>query len=382
MIEATEPTAEQQPAEKHAHDRREYDTNGWAEIPDNPISKVGVFPYAGRSIAPECDPDRLYNVFRSPDELGAPEAIDSFKLIPWIDDHVMLGSEEEGLTPAERKGIQGVTGEQVYFDGEYLRANLKLISEAMANLIASGKKELSCGYRCAYEYAPGVYNGTPYDYVQRDIRGNHLALVEAGRMGPDVAVLDSAQASTQEPPMAEEKKDGGEAKGEMTLADAAKHLSEILPVINKIQEMIAGQQPDTTPPDEGPKPVGEDDDMTEDTDMEKPDTEKEPPKAEQEKEKAGTSGAMDAAAVARRVERTIAAKSDLYGRLSAVIGAFDHAEMSIEQMASYGLKKLDLNGSGVAYLQGYLTGRAVTPAAMDKAPDFPANFITKLVKGI
>ncbi len=27
---------------------REYDCNGWAEVKDNPLSKVGVFPYSVR----------------------------------------------------------------------------------------------------------------------------------------------------------------------------------------------------------------------------------------------------------------------------------------------------------------------------------------------
>jgi len=173
-----------------AMDRREYDTNGWFEVKDNPLSMVGVFPYSGGMISPDCDKDKIYMVYRPAEELGSTDCIDSFKLIPWIDNHVMLGSEDAGLTPSEQKGVQGVIGQEVYFDGETLKGNIKVFSEAMANLIANGKKELSCGYRCRYEYAPGTYDGVKYDYVQRDIRGNHLALVENGRMGPDVAVLD------------------------------------------------------------------------------------------------------------------------------------------------------------------------------------------------
>lgn len=38
---------------------------------------------------------------------------------------------------------------------------------------------------------PGTYKGQKYDGVMRDIQGNHVALVEAGRAGPDVVVMDA-----------------------------------------------------------------------------------------------------------------------------------------------------------------------------------------------
>lgn len=170
--------------------KREYDLNGWAEIPDNPISKVGVFEYLGSQIHESFEPGRIYKVYRPADELSSPETIDSFKLLPWTDEHAMLGPEHEGLTPAEKKGVHGVIGENVWFDGTYLRANLKVFSEKLAEKIKRGKKELSIGYRCLYDITSGVYDGIQYDAIQRQIRGNHVALVEEGRSGPDVAVQD------------------------------------------------------------------------------------------------------------------------------------------------------------------------------------------------
>ena len=56
--------------------------------------------------------------------------------------------------------------------------------------IEAGKKELSMGYFCDYELTPGTFDGQHYDAVQRNIRGNHIALVEEGRMGADVRVMD------------------------------------------------------------------------------------------------------------------------------------------------------------------------------------------------
>src|SRR5579872_7419915 len=237
---------------------RTVDTNGWFEVEGNPLSMVGVFPYRGRQLGPKAtDPDKLYQVYRPAEELSDPECIASFRLLPWIDNHVMLGDEAKGLMPAEKKGVQGVVGEQISFDpelGEFggLRANVKVFSQALATLIASGKRELSCGYRCKYDWTPGTFNGQAYDCVQRVIRGNHLATVKSGRMGPDVAVLDSSDdQSTQvkEPLMADEKKDEGSG---MTLESALQKVKDAMPAIAMIREagmltdaMLSGQVPIT-----------------------------------------------------------------------------------------------------------------------------------------
>lgn len=160
------------------------------EVRDNPISKAGVYPYLGSEINnPEAsDPNKVYWVFRPPEELARQETIDSFKLMPFIDEHEILGVS--GM-PAERKGMQGVVGEQVRFDPPYLRANIKIHSSAAQSMIRSGTKvELSPCYGCDWPSEVGTYEGRPYQFAQRNIRGNHLALVEEGRTGPDVAVQD------------------------------------------------------------------------------------------------------------------------------------------------------------------------------------------------
>lgn len=170
-----------------AESKRQMDWNGFMEVRDNPISKEGVFPYRGDEIPGAPNPEEIYWVYRPADELARQETIDSFKLMPFIDEHEVLG---RGGMPAERKGIQGTIGEQVYFDPPYLRANIKIHSSAAQSLIKAGKVELSPCYGCDWSPEVGTFEGKPYQYVQRNIMGNHLALVEEGRTGPDVAVQD------------------------------------------------------------------------------------------------------------------------------------------------------------------------------------------------
>ena len=123
---------------------REIDANGFITIEKNPISRVGVFPYLGKNISDECEPEQIYNVLRPAEELSSPEAMASFEMIPLVNDHTMLVGP---FTPAEEKGVQGTTVERLTFENGILYAPLKIFSEALKRLIASGKKELSLGYR-------------------------------------------------------------------------------------------------------------------------------------------------------------------------------------------------------------------------------------------
>ena len=165
---------------------RKYDSQGWFEVEGVTLSKVGIFDYLGKEIgAPE--PNKIYRVLRPAEEIGSAEAIESYKLLPWVNNHTMLGSKG---VPAEQKGVGGVTGEKIYFKDDTVYGNIKLFSEKMADDIEEGKEELSLGYGCFYDFTPGTYQGEKYDVVQRRHRGNHLALVDKGRMGSEARVLD------------------------------------------------------------------------------------------------------------------------------------------------------------------------------------------------
>ena len=360
---------------------RIYDHNGWFEVKNNPLSLVGVFPYAGVSLPGAPDSNRTYMVYRPADELASPECVDSFKLLPWIDNHIMLGSEDDGLTPAEQKGIQGVIGEDVYFTTENfpdgaLVGNIKVFSEAMSTLIAAGKKELSCGYRCTYDWTPGVYNGVSYDCIQRNIRGNHLALVNAGRMGSKVAVLDSEDCfvftvDAKDIDMAEENKGSEMALSEVvealkTLAPQVQELMSFMAKLKPIEEAEHGTELDEEKPVIAPEVEEEDED------------EPVPEKKEEEKEK---QIGMDS------IMAEIANRDKLYSKLSKHVGAFDHSDMTVSKMAAYGCDKLGLKAepaARVSILHAYLDGKAsaMDSVMVDGAKTKPSNsVVSKYLKG-
>jgi hypothetical protein len=360
---------------------RSYDDNGWPEIKGNPISKVGVFPYSGIQIDPDgslgLTPDKIYMVHRPASELADPDTIKSFKLLPFTDGHAMLGSEADDLMPAEEKGVEGVTGEDVYFDHPYLRANLKIFSENAHRRIEDGIKDISIGYRCEYEPKSGIYEGEHYDFVQRNLRGNHVANVEEGRSGRDVAVLDRLRFTFdskditmpdmkkpegKEPEDLEkpEGRDESEKEAEKKAEDMKesedramdmKTIYDSLCSAKKIMDKMMGKGEDAEP-DMLVKLA----DITEDEESE---LKKEDEKVEKEvKDKSGKG--MDEKSIYLRLSQ----RDELAEKLSNHIGTFDHKTKTLDEVAEYGVKKLGLTckrGHEQSVLQGYLAAAKVSP---------------------
>ena len=353
------------------------DFNGWYEIKENPLTKVGVFPYLGKQIDDSLEPDQIYHVLRPAEELADEETQKSFRLLPWIDDHVMLGSPSEGLTPAEKKGIQGVVGEDIVFDGEYLKANIKVFSEKLAKQIESGKKELSIGYRCLYDLTAGVYNGQHYDAIQRSIRGNHLALVDEGRAGPDVSVLDHWKVTLDKKEFVkmEDKKPEAKAMDE-GMQEIHKLLGEILTAVKGgsfTTPAEASHAADVEPKDYFVKKVmitdesNDDTDEDEDEDMDVAVDEKKDEKEMEDKKAKDYHGMDEKEFTIRLAERDRLAK-----KLSPHIGVFDHSDKTLDEVAAYGMEKLKLNckkGHEISFLEGYLAAAKTTDVTAKKAMD-------------
>ena len=320
------------------------DYNGFVTVEKRPISKVGVFDYLGSSIGAD-DPNKIYRVYRPAEELSNQDTIDSFKLVPLIDDHEMLGTDG---TPAEDKGVQGTTGEDIYFDNDTLFGNLKVYSDALKTLIDGGKKDLSLGYRCEYDFKEGVFNGEKYDAIQTKLRGNHVALVDNGRMGKEVSVCDSAIITfdnsdviiTVEKPKMNEDLIKALEELMKPLHDKIDALSEKI----KVEEVV--EDADEVVED---TKEAEDKEVVEDTEAE----EKKAADMEEEKKKV----AQDAMDAKIALKEEFKDRDRLASEISKVVGSFDHLEMDFKEVVAYGLDKIDIKadkGQELATLKGYL----------------------------
>lgn len=170
---------------------RTYDADNRLHVTRSNISKAVINPYLGREIPDYedlgLDPDRIYQMYRDPEELE--KAAPTFNNLPILSKHVPVSAERP-----EQALVIGSTGTDAAFDGTYLTNSLVFwVRDAIRLIEDEVQKELSCSYRYRPDMTPGTVNGEAYDGVMRDIRGNHVALVSEGRAGPDVVVGDSAE---------------------------------------------------------------------------------------------------------------------------------------------------------------------------------------------
>lgn len=168
---------------------RNYDADGRMRVAVSRISKAAVNPYWGREIVNweelGLDPDRVYNLFRPPEELS--KAALTFNNLPVLAIHTHVTAENP-----QKEVIIGTTGSDSQFDGQYLTNSLAFWdAEYIAKIESDEQRELSSSYRYVPILENGSYNGSPYDIKMTQIEGNHVALVVEGRAGPDVLVADS-----------------------------------------------------------------------------------------------------------------------------------------------------------------------------------------------
>lgn len=170
---------------------RRFDQDGRLHIEWTNISKATVNPYYGREIPRSrelgLDPNRIYYLLRDPAELSA--AAPTFNNIQLLSVHRAINANDP-----QEKLVAGSTGTDAEFRDPYLGNSLVVWrAEDIRDIESRDKCELSCAYYYDADMTPGEYQGLRYDGVMRNIRGNHVALVPAGRAGPDVLVADSGE---------------------------------------------------------------------------------------------------------------------------------------------------------------------------------------------
>jgi len=177
-------------ASQYALDRslRSVDADGHMRVEESRISKANVSPYRGSEIpnwqALGLNPNRVYRLYRDAEELK--QAAQSFEGKPLLIRHVAI----DGDTPRRELWV-GTVG-KVTYEHPYLVARplMVLTREAIELIESEEQRELSSAYRYDAIMTPGNIDGQAYDGRMINIRGNHVAIVSEGRVGPDVHVAD------------------------------------------------------------------------------------------------------------------------------------------------------------------------------------------------
>lgn len=172
-------------------------------VADAKIARTGIQLYSGKEVDPENKQgwrDRaVVRVYRPESEVFATDAMASFAHKPITDDH-----PSEAVSSKNWKAHSvGMTGNEIARDGAFIRVPMVVMDAASIQNWKDGKRELSCGYESQIVFDAGTTpEGEPYDAIQTNIRGNHLAIVGRGRAGSECRIGDhqGAPAVTSPPP--------------------------------------------------------------------------------------------------------------------------------------------------------------------------------------
>jgi len=223
--------------------------DGYLICKDVPIARTGQM-YYGPNEVPVSDGGTGHVVIeRYPEEVFRDETVSSFEGKPVTMDH-----PDDFVSPENWSGLsKGVTmnvrrGEGM--ESDFLFADLMIYDKQAIADVRSGLREVSCGYDADYEEIE------PGRGAQRNIIGNHVALVERGRCGPRCAIGDKdtmatkpswldkikaaindaeAEGETEAEKEAREKKE----KEDKDKADAAKTSDALGAILNQLKVMDA-----------------------------------------------------------------------------------------------------------------------------------------------
>ena len=128
-------------------------------------------------------------VHRPASEVFSKDAMTSVAHKPMTNDHPVDGVSADTW----KRDAIGQMGDEITKDGEFVRVPLVMMDGAAIKDYEDGKRELSLGYKADIEWTGGFTDsGEAYDAIQRNIRVNHVALVEKGRANQEFRIGDSA----------------------------------------------------------------------------------------------------------------------------------------------------------------------------------------------
>ena len=168
---------------------------GFLVAPASNIARTGIQTYRAYEMGLDGEPMRPIRLYRPPEEVFAPDSMRSFEGKPLTIDH------PSNLVTADNwADLAKGDGRNIRRDGNYMAADITMRDKDAIAAYEAGKKELSNGYTFDLDMTPGVSpeDGQAYDGVQRNIRGNHIALVDAARCGSACRISDSNPTFKQE----------------------------------------------------------------------------------------------------------------------------------------------------------------------------------------
>ena len=149
-------------------------------------ARTGIQEYHSSELG--LNDNKMLRVWRSEDEVFSEASLATYAGQPATDDHPPVLVDASNWKDLSIGNI----GNKVVRNGDFVEVPLILMDGAAIEKYNNGKVELSMGYLADWELVSGTTpDGEQYDAVQRNLRMNHIALVDKGRAGSAVRIGDS-----------------------------------------------------------------------------------------------------------------------------------------------------------------------------------------------
>jgi hypothetical protein len=168
---------------------RKFTDEGYLVVPGR-IARTGIQNYyateLGFDAAYGLDPMKIIRLYRPEEEVFDAQSLASFENKP-----ITINHPTDNVTAKNWSTLAKGEVKNVRQDGKYVLADLYIKSKDAIEAVMTGKAELSNGYMHNLDMTAGTTaEGQEYDGVMRNIRGNHVALVDSARCGSACRIAD------------------------------------------------------------------------------------------------------------------------------------------------------------------------------------------------
>ncbi|KNH23915.1 hypothetical protein ACS78_08150 [Priestia megaterium] len=163
-----------------------------------PITRPGVFPYMRQDGSVQLEA-------KLPEEIFSDRTMFSAHAKPVTDDH----PNEPVTLQNYNTYSKGLTHNDARVEDFKLYISFTVTDAGLIQKIKDGKREISLGFLADVVPEKGTYDGKQYDFVQRNTEVNHVAIVDEGRVGPEVSIRGDSAAY---------QIDSSEGKGDVNMA--------------------------------------------------------------------------------------------------------------------------------------------------------------------
>jgi hypothetical protein len=178
-----------------------------------PIARTGEMVYKESETPVTGDDKGLVKIWRDESEVFSPKTMASFE-----GKAITIRHPDDFVGPENWSELAKGIMQNVRRDKDDLVADLLITDKMAIGLVKNGLREVSCGYEADYDQTE---DGKA---KQKNIIGNHLALVQQGRAGHDYKIYDH--------------------KGDKTMTLKEKVKAQLAKVQDEIMKMVADEDPE------------------------------------------------------------------------------------------------------------------------------------------